>query len=74
MMNETTRKQAKELSSLVASECRDMADVQSLLKELFKDTVETMLEGEMDEHLGYKKHSAWERTAGTRETATARRR
>jgi putative transposase len=56
-MNETTRNQAKELSALMASECRDMADVQSLLKELFKDAVETMLEGEMEEHLGYEKHS-----------------
>ena len=45
-MNETTRKQqAKELTSLLAAECRDMTDVQSLLKDLFKDTVESMLEG-----------------------------
>jgi putative transposase len=57
-MNETTRKQAKELSSLLATECRDMTDVQGLLKELFKGAVETMLEGEMEEHLGYEKHSA----------------
>jgi len=58
-MNETTRKQqAKELTSLLAAECRDMTDVQSLLKDLFKDTVESMLEGELDEHLGYEKHSA----------------
>jgi putative transposase len=63
-MNETTRKQAKELSSLVASECRDMTDVQSLLKELFKDAVETMLEGEMDAHLGYEKHSAEGKNSG----------
>jgi putative transposase len=35
-----------------------MTDVQNLLKELFKDAVETMLEGEMDEHLGYEKHSS----------------
>jgi transposase-like protein len=35
-----------------------MTDVQNLLKDLFKDAVETMLEGEMDEHLGYEKHSS----------------
>jgi len=58
-MSETTRKQqAKELSTLLAAECQDMTDVQSLLKDLFKNTVETMLEGELDEHLGYEKHSA----------------
>jgi len=57
-MNEATRAQAKELSALLAAECRDMADVQGLLKGLFKNTVETMLEGEMEEHLGYEKHNA----------------
>jgi transposase-like protein len=56
-MNENNRKQARELSSLLAAECRDMTDVQSMLKELFKDAVEAMLEGEMDEHLGYEKHN-----------------
>jgi transposase-like protein len=34
-----------------------MEDVQNLIKELFKDTVEEMLESEMDEHLGYDKNS-----------------
>lgn len=29
-----------------------------LLKELFKGTLEEMLESEMDEHLGYDKHSS----------------
>ena len=57
-MDETRAKQAKELTELLAAECRDMADVQNLLKGLFKGTVETMLEGEMDEHLGYEKYSA----------------
>jgi transposase-like protein len=57
-MNETTNKQAKELSAILAAECRDMADVQDLLKGLFKDAIEAMLEGEMEEHLGYEKHSA----------------
>lgn len=56
-MNETTRNPSKELAALIASECRDVSDVQSALKELFKDTLESMLEGEMDEHLGYEKHS-----------------
>lgn len=47
----------KELISLLAEQCKTLGDVQTLLKALFKGTVETMLEAEMDEHLGYEKHS-----------------
>lgn len=52
-MNERTR----ELVGLLAQECESMQDIQNLLKNLFKDTIEEMLEAEMDEHLGYDKHS-----------------
>jgi len=48
---------AKELVSLLAQECESMQDIQELLKHLFKGTIEEMLESEMDEHLGYDKHS-----------------
>jgi transposase-like protein len=48
---------AKELIGLLAQECGSMQDIQSLLKHLFKGTIEEMLESEMDEHLGYDKHS-----------------
>ena len=48
---------AKELVSLLAQECDSMQDIQALLKNLFKGTIEEMLESEMDEHLGYDKHS-----------------
>ena len=48
---------AKELVSLLAQECDSMQDIQNLLKNLFKGTIEEMLESEMDEHLGYDKHS-----------------
>lgn len=47
----------KELVKLLAQECRNVDDIQSLLKDLFKGTLEEMLEVEMDEHLGYEKHS-----------------
>jgi putative transposase len=47
----------KELVALLAEECSTMSDVQDLLKNLFKGTLEKMLEAEMDEHLGYEKHS-----------------
>ena len=52
-MNEKT----KDLVSLLAQECESMQDIQELLKNLFKGTIEEMLEAEMDEHLGYDKHS-----------------
>lgn len=47
----------RELVGLLAQECKSLAEVQSLLKNLFKGTIEEMLEAEMDEHLGYEKHS-----------------
>jgi len=59
-MNET----AKELAALLSGECKSLSDVQDLLKELFKGTVETMLEAEMDEHLGYEKNSAQGNNSG----------
>lgn len=48
---------AKELVGILSDECDSMQDVHDLLKELFKGTIEQMLEAEMDEHLGYDKHS-----------------
>jgi transposase-like protein len=47
----------KELVGILAEECGNLADVQALLKNLFKDTIEQMLEAEMEDHLGYDKHS-----------------
>jgi putative transposase len=48
---------AKELVGLLSEECGNMPDVQVLLKDLFAGTRESMLEADMDEHLGYDKHS-----------------
>lgn len=52
------KEKARELVSLLASECASVQDIQDLLKTLFKETIEEMLEAEMDEHLGYDKHSS----------------
>lgn len=52
-MNES----ARELVGLLSAECKNLTDVQDMLKTLFKGTIEAMLEGEMDEHLGYEKNS-----------------
>ena len=48
---------AKQLISILSQECESISDVQSMLKNLFKDTIESMLEAEMEEHLGYEKNS-----------------
>lgn len=48
----------RELVGLLAGRCKNLEDVQNLLKGLFKGTLEQMLEAEMDEHLGYEKHNS----------------
>jgi putative transposase len=52
-MNENTRALAREL----AAECATTEDITGLLKKLFGETIEEMLEAEMDMHLGYTKNS-----------------
>lgn len=41
----------------IAKGCHSVEDVQDKLKDLFKDTLQEIFEVEMDEHLGYEKHS-----------------
>ncbi|MDD3655025.1 MAG: IS256 family transposase [Desulfotomaculaceae bacterium] len=41
----------------LAKDCRTVEDVHEMLKGLFKDTLQQIFEAEMDDHLGYKKHS-----------------
>ena len=55
---------AKELVSLLSEKCGNMQDVQAMLKNLFAGTIESMLEAEMDEHLGYDKHSVLGNNSG----------
>lgn len=42
----------------LARQCRTIDDIHDKLKEIFKDTLQEVFEAEMDEHLGYKKHSS----------------
>ena len=49
--------QEMELVNLLMQDCQSTGDIQSKLKRLFAGTIETMLEAEMEEHLGYDKHS-----------------
>jgi putative transposase len=46
-----------ELVSLLMQDCQSTGDIQTKLKRLFAGTIEQMLEAEMEEHLGYEKHS-----------------
>lgn len=66
MKNETFLQDEKtrELAKFLANNCERLTDVQSLLKNLFKGTIEEMLESEMDEHLGYDKYSAEGKNSG----------
>lgn len=41
----------------LAKECHTVEDIQKMLKDLFKDTLQQIFEAEIEEHLGYKKHS-----------------
>jgi putative transposase len=41
----------------LAKDCRSVEDVHEMLKGLFKDTLQQIFEAEIEEHLGYKKHS-----------------
>ena len=47
-----------ELVRYLMADCKSTGDIQEKLKRLFAGTIEQMLEAEMDEHLGYEKHSA----------------
>jgi transposase-like protein len=53
-MQAKTNPVAKEL----AKGCRTIEDVQDKLKNLFKDTLQEIFEAEIEEHLGYEKHSS----------------
>ena len=41
----------------LAKECKTVEDVHQMLRDLFKDTLQGIFEAEIEEHLGYKKHS-----------------
>ncbi|MFK4305238.1 MULTISPECIES: hypothetical protein [unclassified Paenibacillus] len=49
-------------------------DAQKALKELFAETLQEMLEAELDTHLGYEKHEVQAKTTATAVTEKARKR
>jgi len=56
--------QEKELAGMIAGQCKDMTEVQELIKNIFKDSLESMLQGEMDEYLGYEKSESIGKNSG----------
>ena len=57
----------KDLAKYLASNCSSVDGVLDKMKELFRDTLQEMLEAEMSEHLGYEKHeSAGNNTGNSR--------
>lgn len=55
-MQNSQNQQDKTIGEL-AKECRTVDDVHEMLKNLFKDTLQKILEAELDDHLGYNKNS-----------------
>jgi putative transposase len=53
-----------DLVTLLMQDCQNTNDIQLKLKRLFAGTIEQMLEAEMDEHLGYEKHSVTGNNSG----------
>lgn len=53
---------------------QSVEDVQSALKELFADTLQEMLEAELETSLGYAKHDTKNKKTPTAGTATVRKR
>lgn len=56
-MREKTNTNSQALATELAKDCRTVDDIQEAIRVLFKDTVQAVLEAEMDDHLGYSKHS-----------------
>jgi len=55
MKEKSTKDLAKEL--LEGKDIKDVMELQNVLKEILKSGVETLLEAELDEELGYEKYS-----------------
>ena len=51
-------KQEQALIDAISKACKTPGEASAKLKELFSGMLENMLEAELDEHLGYEKHSA----------------
>ena len=56
-MQNTSKVTTQTLAAEIAKDCRTVEDIQEMIKALFRDTVQSVLEAEMEDHLGYEKHN-----------------
>jgi len=66
MRKNTPSAEEMELAKYLMSDCQTTGDIQKKLKRLFAETIEQMLEAEMEEHLGYEKNSVVGNNSGNR--------
>ena len=64
----------QELVSYLIKDCKTTGEIQTKLKRLFAGTIERMLEGEMDVHLGYEKNSIEGNNSGNSRNGYSRKR
>ena len=64
----------QELVSYLIKDCKTTGEIQTNLKRLFAGTIERMLEGEMDVHLGYEKNSIEGNNSGNSRNGYSRKR
>ena len=58
MVSTMKNKALRDMANRVAGECQSETDFEEFTKVLRKQFWESMLEGELDEHLGYEKHES----------------
>ena len=59
------------LAKELAKDCSSIEDVQDKLKDVFSDTLQEMMEAEMDHHLGYQKHDTQGNNTGNSRNGTS---
>lgn len=64
---------SKQLANELAKECKAVTDVQNAITSLFKDVLESILEAEITEHLGYEKHSNEGDNSGNSRNGTSKK-
>ena len=64
----------KALAAELAKDIKSEKDLGALTQQLVKLTVETALNAELDEHLGYEKHSPTGRGSGNSRNGTSKKR
>jgi len=62
-----------ELAALICEGCTTPAELTAKLKNLFSGALEKLLEPEMDEHLGYEKHSVLGNNSGNSRNGYSKR-